>query len=106
MTSSCVVYKEEFMCEHLGISFNGQIRPRLSLRGLSIKSDFHSDAWGLAYFPGKSTSAIIFTKPIAECDSQLASFLLNHDQIKSHIFCRVSIGKKLSVEYAPVKQGL
>ncbi|WP_051284141.1 class II glutamine amidotransferase [Desulforegula conservatrix] len=84
------------MCELLGMSFNKPIRPRFAFAGLKSNSDYHCDGWGLAYYPESSKSAVIFKEPIAACDSQLASFLLNYDQIKSNTFIghirRASIG--------------
>jgi len=74
------------VCELLGLNFNRQINPVFSFIGLMSESHFHSDGWGLAYYPDKSSTAAVFKEPVAGCDSKLAAFIANYQEMKSKIF--------------------
>lgn len=79
------------MCELLGLSFNKQIRPKISFVAFRRRARYNPHGWGIAFYPNPdSFAAFILKEAIPGHKSELAAFLSRYPNIRSRIFiCHV-----------------
>jgi predicted glutamine amidotransferase len=72
------------MCELFAMNFNKKVRPSISFRGFTHRSNSNPHGWGLAFYPDKSCQ--VYKEPISAGSSDLANFVRKYKLLKSKIF--------------------
>ena len=88
------------MCELMALAFNEAMRSHFSFRGFIHRGATNSDGWGIAHYPDDKFAAQIIKEPLPANHSTLATFLRDHQELRSRIFIAHVRRATSSVHYA------